>query len=41
MTFHGQAFLGYQLPELLDAKMAKGIPLTLNSWIYGSAVYRY
>jgi hypothetical protein len=30
MTYNGQAFLGYQLPELLDAKMTKGIPLTLK-----------
>lgn len=30
MTFNGQAFLGYQLPELLDAKMTEGIPLTLK-----------
>jgi hypothetical protein len=38
MTFNGQAFLGYQLPELLDAKMAKGIPLTLKQldlWFSG------
>tara|TARA_R110002050_G_scaffold9504_1_gene33217 strand:+ start:362705 stop:364384 length:1680 start_codon:yes stop_codon:yes gene_type:complete len=30
MTFNGQAFLGYQLPELLDTKMVKGIPVTLK-----------
>lgn len=38
MTFNGQAFLGYQLPELLDAKMAKGIPLSLKQldlWFSG------
>ena len=38
MTFNGQAFLGYQLPELLDIKMAKGIPLTikqLDQWFSG------
>jgi hypothetical protein len=30
MTFNGQVFLGHQFSELLDAKMAKGIPLTLK-----------
>lgn len=38
MTFNGQAFLGYQLPELLDTKLAKGIPLTLKQldlWFSG------
>lgn len=38
MTFNGQAFLGYQLPELLDTKMAKGIPVTLKQldlWFSG------
>ncbi len=38
MTFNGQVFLGYQLPELLDAKMTKGIPITLKQldlWFSG------
>lgn len=38
MTFNGQAFLGYQLPEVLDTKMAEGIPLTLKQldlWFSG------
>lgn len=38
MTFNGQAFLGYQLPELLDTKIIKGIPLTLkqlDQWFSG------
>ncbi len=38
MIFNGQAFLGYQLPELLDIKKTKRIPLTikqLDQWFSG------